>query len=104
MNKIQKNYSTKSWPVGDADEYDNKFNSYYRFDTIKQDFAECQIYRNNQMIYVIPINLFKHSSARGDVKSLLKICYLHTCISYYTHANPNIIKMNCVIIQTIKIS
>lgn len=72
----------------DLGEYDNKFfNTTGRFDTIKQDFAKCQIYRNNQMINAIPINLFKHTSARGDVKSLLKICYLHTCISYYTPGN-----------------
>lgn len=74
----------------DLGDYDNKFfNTKNRFDSVKEEFAKCQIYRNNQMINIIPIEEFKHSSARSDVNLLVKICYLRTCISYYTPGNQD---------------
>jgi hypothetical protein len=68
--------------------YDTEyFNTISRFDVVKEDLSKCSIVRNNQVINYISFDRFKHSSARADIESLLKIVYLRTELSYETFSN-----------------
>jgi len=68
--------------------YDNDyFDTTRRYDTVKEELSKSQIIRNNQVISSIALPSFKHSSARGDINSLLKICYLRCEISYETFSS-----------------
>jgi len=94
MNEQHPNHLCKSQLGQDLGDYDNMFfetklsesKSSCRFDMVKADFAKVSIERNGQVINWMKLPNFKTSSARGDIKSLLKTIYLRTEISYEVYS------------------
>ena len=79
---------SKSILQKDLGEYRNKyFDTRLRFDVVKEELSKIPIVRNKQTINYLSLPKFKHTSARADIESLLKIIHLTTEFSYETFSN-----------------
>ena len=65
------------------------FNSDSNWDNIKSDMSKCALYRSGQLIGTKPIEGFSSNNARADNKSLIKIVFLQSELSWTTKSTQN---------------
>jgi hypothetical protein len=71
-------------------DYDSKFNDFNQdYDNLTEPFSNTSLVRNGQHIAGINIRGFKHSSARANNESSLKICGVRSELYYETNSDQS---------------
>jgi hypothetical protein len=71
-------------------DYDSKFNDFYQdYDNLTEPFSNTSLVRNGQHIAGLNVRGFKHSSARANNESSLRICGVRSELYYETNSDQS---------------